>query len=257
MTIATLSFAADRSPGGVWSNFAPHLRTQALLPQSVDIADARQLGKPARLEEEGFVLRHARVPDPNWRDADWIERIYVPSCIDLVRSLTGSVHAAPLHAGALIRDSSRRAGAPAADFVHLDNMPEAGIRFAERVFPAEILAAATRIRVFNVWRVITPPPQDVPLALCDQRHVDRNDWVVGETVEPDYEGAPYIASLVNPAQRWFYFPDMTEDEALVFKGFDSAPDAPFGCLHGAFRLHETNCVAVPRKSVETRVIVLD
>ena len=71
------------------------------------------------------------------------------------------------------------------------------------------------------------------------------------------EGAPYIASLDNPAHRWFFFSDLTPDEAIVFKGYDSDPAEPFGCLHGAFRHPHPGRVTVPRTSAEMRVFVLD
>ena len=29
--------------------------------------------------------------------------------------------------------------------------------------------------------------------------------------------------------------DLTPDEVIVFKGYDSDPAEPYGCLHGAFR----------------------
>jgi hypothetical protein len=31
--------------------------------------------------------------------------------------------------------------------------------------------------VYNVWRVLSPPPQDMPLAVCDARTVAREDLV--------------------------------------------------------------------------------
>src|SRR3546814_8276607 len=44
----------------------------------------------------------------------------------------------------------------------------------------------------------------------------------------------YVLSF-NPAQRWYYFPRLTPDEAILIKGYDSAEDgvARF-TAHGAF-----------------------
>jgi hypothetical protein len=254
---AELSFAANRDPGGVWSNFAPELRTQALWPHEVSLTDARQLPDPPGLDREGFTLVRHPVEDPRWRDEDWVEQTYHPACTELVRRLTHAPFATPYHPGVLLRDAGGENGAPAADFVHLDNTQEALQQYVERVVPAEVRSRYPRLRVYNVWRAITPPPQDVPLALCDQRTVDREDWVFGRTVEPGLpEGVPYIASLANAAHRWYFFSDLTPNDAIVFKGFDSDPQAPFGCLHGAFRHPDPGPVTVPRASAEMRVFVL-
>ena len=48
------------------------------------------------------------------------------------------------------------------------------------------------------------------LIAAERRHADR----VGEIYQIAY----------NPAHKWFYFPDMTRDEALVFKCYDSLKD---------------------------------
>jgi hypothetical protein len=254
---APLNFAADRSPDGVWSNLAPHLRTQALRAHDVVLRDARRLSTPPALDREGFTLAHHPLARPAWHDDAWVDETYNPACTALVRRLTGASYAVPFHRGVLLRDSAGGTAAPAADFVHLDNTQEALEHFLHRAAPADIRARYTRVRVYNVWRATTPPPQDVPLALCDQRTVDRSDWVIGRTVEPDFpEGVPYVASMANAAHRWYFFSDLTHDDAVVFKGYDSDPEAPPGCLHGAFRHPDPGMTTVPRASAEMRVFVL-
>lgn len=253
---AELNFAADRSENGVWSNFSPEIRTQALAAHAVEMRDARGQASAPSLDREGFAIAKAPLAaPPRWRDAEWVERVYTPTCLDLVQTLTGAAHVVNYHPGVLIRDSSGKGDAPAADFVHLDNTREAALARLEEITTPEQRQAHSRAHVYNVWRAITPPPQDVPLALCDQRSLDEADLVIGHTVEPGMtEGVPYVISLHNPAQRWFHFPDVMADEAIVFKGWDIDPAAPFGCLHGAFRGPAR--ATVPRASVELRVFAL-
>lgn len=254
---AELNFAADRSPDGVWSNLAPHLRTQALRAHEVRLEDARRLAAAPDIDREGFTLARHPITKPAWHDEAWIDETYNPACTELVRRLTGAAFAVPFHRGVLLRDAGGGAAAPAADFIHLDNTREALEHFLERAVPADVRARYPQVRVYNVWRAITPPPQDVPLALCDQRTVDRRDWVIGRTVEPEFpEGVPYIAAMANPAHRWYFFSDLTPDDAVVFKGYDSDPGAPPGCLHGAFRHPDPGAVSTPRASAEMRVFVL-
>ncbi|TMG76527.1 MAG: methyltransferase, partial [Betaproteobacteria bacterium] len=55
--------------------------------------------------------------------------------------------------------------------------------------------------------------------------------------------------------RWFYFPEMRRDEALVFKVFDSAKDgrARF-TAHSSFVDPTTPEGAPPRQSIEARTL---
>jgi hypothetical protein len=76
----------------------------------------------------------------------------------------------------------------------------------------------------------------VPLAICDQRSLDEGDWVETQAVAPGgTERVPFLSSLYNPGQRWYYLSDMTPDEMIIFKAWDGESNVPFGCCHGAFR----------------------
>jgi hypothetical protein len=257
--VGSLNFAADRTDGGIWSNLTPEITTQRLAAHAVRLTDARTLRQPPSLDREGFVVAPLAVGTGNYTDASWVEGTYIPACAELVKALSGADAVVPLHAGVLIRDTGNPHAAPAAEFVHLDHTRAAIAMFLRQVLGDDAPARYRQVRVYNVWRALTPPPQDVPLALCDQRTLDRDSWVVGRTVEPGYEdGVPYISSVYDPDQRWCYFSDVGADEAIVFKGYDSDPDAPYGCMHGAFR-HDTVTQAggaVPRASAETRIFAL-
>jgi hypothetical protein len=60
----------------------------------------------------------------------------------------------------------------------------------------------------------------------------------------------------TPDHRWFYFPKMTADEALLLKCYDSATDgrARFA-PHTAFVDPTTPEDAPPRESIELRALV--
>jgi hypothetical protein len=253
--IAPLNFAADRSRGGVWSNYAPEIRTQKLAAIPVAFTDARHLAEPASLDREGFELHRDPLGEYDWHNQDWIDRVYVPRSVELVRRVTGAPFVTPFLDGmTIIRDSGNPAFPPAADFVHLDQSRHSVQQFVDMAASDAAPRRYPQVRLFNLWRVITPPPQDVPLALCDQRTVDERDWVFGDTLEPGMEvGSPYTTSIFNPEQRWHFFSDLTSDEVILFKQYDSRPGAPMGCLHGAFGWPEQLAKATPRASMELRI----
>ncbi|WP_167854985.1 CmcJ/NvfI family oxidoreductase [Mangrovimicrobium sediminis] len=252
---AALNFAADRRDGGIWSNTWRERITQALVAQPVTLHDARQLPSPPSLEREGFEIHPMPLDGGDWENPAWVAEYYLPQALQLVAALTGAAHVAPLYHGAiLIRDTGDPHRAPAAEFVHLDQTRDAVQPFLEMAADADLRERYPHYRIFNLWRSLTPPPQDVPLALCDQRTLEERDWVIGRTVEPNFpQGVPYLSSVHNPAQRWHYFSAVTQDEVIVFKGFDSDSSQPMGCLHGAFQQPGLAPGSVPRASVELRV----
>ena len=112
---------------------------------------------------------------------------------------------------------------------------------AMRVLKTEFgfdLAKARRWAHFNMWRPITPPPQDYPLAVCDARSIRPGDGitVVAETVTRTAGAFSFDTTgyLHNPDHRWCYFSQMTPEEVLVFITHDSDPARPHQVAHTAF-----------------------
>lgn len=248
---AALNFAADRSGDGVWSNYSPEIRTQKLAAIPVEFTDAHALAQPPSLTREGFELHRLALGEYRWHDPEWLARVYVPRSVELIREATGAPVVIPFLEGmTMIRDCGNADFPPAADFVHFDQSRQSVGQFVDLAAPPDY----AHVQLFNLWRAITPPPQDVPLALCDQRSIDEADFVFGNTVEPGMEaGSPYTTAVFNPGQKWHYFQGLTSDEVIVFKQYDSRPGAPLGCLHGAFAWPDELPGAVPRASMELRI----
>jgi hypothetical protein len=112
-----------------------------------------------------------------------------------------------------------------------------------------------RYEIINVWRPITGPLRDAPLAVCDARTVDPSDWVPSALIYRDRKGEIYAVHH-NPAHRWLYVSDMMPDEALLLKCFDSARDgrARFA-PHTAFEDPTAPADKLPRESIELRTLV--
>jgi hypothetical protein len=58
----------------------------------------------------------------------------------------------------------------------------------------------------------------------------------------------------NAGHRWCYFSDMTRDEVLVFKAFDSDPSRASGVPHVAFTDPTCPPDAPARESIDARFI---
>ncbi len=137
---------------------------------------------------------------------------------------------------------------------------------------APALEGQRRFAIINVWRNIAKEPVVTnPLALCDSETVDPQDLVVFEIHYRDRIGENYFAKH-SPRHRWFYYPGITGDEALLIKQWDSAgtlartrgdqadaaaPGKPCTfSFHSAFDDRATPPDAPDRWSIEVRCMVL-
>jgi hypothetical protein len=110
--------------------------------------------------------------------------------------------------------------------------------------------------------VIAPPPQDVPLAVCDSLTVARGDLLPADGVYDEgddpskwWELEAYVLGY-NPAHRWLYYRDMQLDEVLIFRGYDNNPTWRAGVPHSAFDDPTCPPNAPARVSIEARVFVV-
>ena len=111
------------------------------------------------------------------------------------------------------------------------------------------------MQIINLWRPIRGPLQDAPLAVCDAGTVRFDELVGSDLVYPDRVGETYSVKY-SPEHRWFYVPEMTADEILLLKCYDSETDgrARFA-PHTAFVDPTTPAGAAPRESIELRTLV--
>ena len=129
-----------------------------------------------------------------------------------------------------------------------------------------------RYSIINVWRNIADEPVAThPVALCDGQSVQPEDLVVFEIHYQDRVGENYFAKH-SLRHQWYYYPDMTGEEALLIKQWDSAgklarsqgaegdaSDGKSPCtfsFHSAFEDPATPPDAPDRWSIEVRCVVL-
>jgi hypothetical protein len=161
-----------------------------IAPVAMPIRDAR--GRGTSLDVEGFEL----VRDPSvvtdFADRAQVMAVHVPEIVALIKDLTGASRVEVTGAG-LLRFSERSGRAGSLDnsmparFAHIDVSPHTALSMSQR------LAAGrphTRVAQYNVWRALSAPPQDVPLALCDARSLAREDCIAADAIFDPPGGAP-------------------------------------------------------------------
>jgi hypothetical protein len=210
-----------------------------LVSHTVKITDARP--RQPSLDVEGFCLAMHRA-SVRLESKRAVLCAYGAEMEQLIRDLTGAekVSAASMGVLRVVESSS-----PATTvhrpvrFVHADCTEDSALRQLRRRFAGGAeLPSGCRCAIYHVWRSPTPAPRNVPLAVCDSRTVRVQDGVAADTIL-DFPGSRpgRTESSVfhfHPDQQWYYFPDMTCDEVLVFKDFDSDGRFPCRVPHTAF-----------------------
>ena len=234
-------------------------------PRTVTITEARSKSQRPTLDREGFQLVAHSSAVRNSLDSNELERVYYPEILALIREVTGA-RAVAVVSTPFVRFGERSGlsgelkNSRPARFVHIDYSDARGQATAAQVFTTVADNAWTYRRFvhYNVWRVLTPPPQDIPLAVCDARSLPREDLIPAVAVF-DFPGVPErtAESLVvryGAAHGWHYYRDMTPAEALIFVTNESDPTRPHHVPHTAFDDPSCPPTAVTRSSIEIRVV---
>jgi len=121
--------------------------------------------------------------------------------------------------------------------------------------------AAASYFVINLWRPILPmkgPVKSTPLAMLHPMTVDYQDFVTVDLIGGQFpDGQSYLHVRYHPDHRWFYYPDITTDEVLVWKQAHFVKGERVSRMpvpHTAFK-HPNATETEPRCSFEHRVAV--
>jgi len=127
------------------------------------------------------------------------------------------------------------------------------------VLGKDVLArfSGKRMIQINVWRSIDGIVEKDPLALMDATTLDIKDLVRTKISFNDIKTAEkhrgeIFALKQNPNQKWYYYPIMDADEAILIKGIDTDNLNALFAMHTAFSLSDQNENSKPRQSIETR-----
>ncbi|KAL2359405.1 hypothetical protein RJZ56_007743 [Blastomyces dermatitidis] len=114
----------------------------------------------------------------------------------------------------------------------------------------------SKFQVITVWRPLAVPVRDWPLALCDASSVDQADFVDTDVIYPNYIAENRMLHF-DADQKWYWLPDQTADEVLVFKAIDSDELLSSPCPHGAFPLPGQDQDTMSRReSIDVRLLVM-
>jgi hypothetical protein len=235
----------------------------------VTIRNARLAG-PFTLDQHGFCLGRHRTAISDWESQYGPDSAYATQVAEVAMRLSGADVVVPM--GGMMRASgstNANVQPPAAE-AHVDFTQSCAERRAETLYRnAHSQGAGYRRFIgFSLWRVLSAPPQDMPLALCEGRSVrddegthntkvDVTEIPTGDALYAPIEGEENMAAATifhySPGHRWWYFPDMEPDEVIFIKLYDSDHGKAWRCPHTAFR-DTSRPDARPRRSMEFRAM---
>jgi len=211
------------------------------------------------LDKEGFVLVKHETKVKDFYNDDEVKRVYYPEIERLVKQCTGAARVLVFdHTLRAENDAVREeklASRPVRS-VHNDYTEWSGPQRVRDLLPKDEAEALIqkRFSVIQVWRPVRNPVVSAPLAIADSQSIAVKDLIGTERRYPDRVGEIYHLSY-NAEHRWFYFPDMQTDEAIVFKCYDSMKDGRARwSAHAAFDDPNSPPNAPARESIEMRTL---
>ena len=236
-------------------------------------------------DNSGFAVYKEPSQERDFTSEQRIKEIYYPEVEDLLRKTHHDVKKVVIFDHTIRRNVPGAARNPV-QLVHVDQTPFAAeLRVRRHVAEHEVPGLLNgRFQIINVWRPIEHSASDFPLAVVDWRSTRPEDFVKVDLLYPKVadergEVAPDPASIdsiegyeprgeqyaiaPNDGHQFYYVKDMTPDEAIMIKCFDSRShsmtggetDIAHGSGHSAFVDPLTPVDAPGRQSIEVRCLV--
>lgn len=262
--MATLQFAVKTGATPVTlvnePGSGPEERTGTFEQRTVTIENARPIADRLDLDREGFLLMRYGTAVKDFYDDEEVRRLYYPEMDRLIKQATGA-------SKVIVFDHTIRVDDGGAQAARKVRAPVRNVHngFTEKSAPQrvrDLLPAAEaeerlskRFGSINVWRPIRGPVETKPLVICEYGALADTDLIAAERRYQDRVGGVYHVAY-NPRQRWYYFPKMQREEAVLLKCFDSLTDGTARwTAHGSFDDPDTPPNAAPRESIEIRTLL--
>ncbi len=260
---ADLNYVVDDGQPSIryidWPEEAHNAHLPTYEARRTRIWNGRTADERFSLPTHGFrMVRHDTAVKDFYDEAE-VLRVYYPEVEALILAESGARSVVVFDHTVRTADDGRHAERwirQTVKSVHNDYTERSAPKRVRDILPDEAdRLLQGRYGIVQVWRSVAPRVESEPLAMCDGRSIPEVGFIRNERRYRDRTAETYHIAY-NPAHRWFYFPYMTRNEALVFKVFDS--DASAGVrftAHTSFDDPTTPPGAKLRESIEMRALV--
>lgn len=226
-------------------------------PRRMIVRNGRPGAGALALDREGFRLARHDTGDVDFLDEEEVRRVYYPEVAARIEAESGARRVVVFDH--LLRTSDDKKAVSDNQIApegraHNDYTEWSAPQRVRELLPEEAeTLLGRRFALIQMWQPIHHPVETSPLAMCDAQSVSPDDLMVCERHYPDGRIGQTYTLTHNPAHRWYWFPRMECDEALIFKAYDSRTD---GCArwtpHVAIDDPSAPPDARPRESIEVR-----
>jgi hypothetical protein len=210
------------------------------------------------IEKNGFVFVRHPTKVVDFYDEDEVRRVYYPEMEALIKREAGAKRVVVFDHTLRTQDDTHRETRQIRDVVR--RVHNDYTEFSARKRVRDLMGDEAEellqhhFAIVQTWRPIRLPVESWPLAICDSRTLDAKSMVVTERRYQDRVGQT-MAITWDPNHRWYWFPHMRCDEALVFKVYDSMTDGRARWTgHTAFDDPTSPPNARFRESIEIRTL---
>ena len=260
---ALLNYLVDtgerpESYGGVSQTVADQKRKGQYEEHKMTVTNGRQMIGQFSLEREGFIFVNHETKVKNFYDEGEVRSVYYAETEQLVKEISGAKRVVVFDHTLRSADPGMREEKQISGPVrnaHNDYTEWSGPQRVRDLLPDEAEELLKRrFAVVQTWRPINKPVQREHLAIADARSIGIKELIPSARVYPDRRGEVYH-STYNPEHRWYYFPNMRRNEAIVFKCYDSERDGRARwTAHCGFDDPTSSPGAPPRESIEMRTL---
>lgn len=231
-----------------------------MVSYNVTIRNARPIVDELSLDREGFTLVQHNLPSANQDDSEITCHKHLEEIAAFIKEYFNASWVVPRREGAIVQSASR-SSIPAAmkigEPARIDCAPIASPMLAALENQAQgiPIRSYSRLMIIHSWRALSPPPQAFSLAICDAATVLDTDFVVLDHTSD--VGVQYKSCVLNynPHGRWYCFPEMTLDELILFKDYDSEENCNARTAHAMLRNRRGYLNAKPRGSMKASFFV--
>ena len=261
---ATLNYSVDNGRPIDYYLYEPdpctELNPPGTDPKEMEIRNGWPMAGTFSADREGFEVGSFDSDFEAFDDDTAVSDGFYPQVIRFVKQRTGAQRVVVfdhtirrrLPDDFACQDEVRR---PAVQLVHCDYTPKSGPQRVRDILPDEAeQLLGRRVAFYNVWKPLFETVEELPLACCDARSQADSDMLIMQLKYRERTGEIFVMRH-SDAHRWWYFPRMSPDQALLLKTYDSETDGRARFMgHSAFEDPEMPGTPRRRQSIEVRTM---
>jgi hypothetical protein len=231
-------------------------------PVEIQVHDAWPHKDDFTLDKNGFSVHDFAAKHNVWDDDEAVRSQFYPEVKNFLKQQTGAQRVLVFdhtirtekNARKALTDEKNTSQRSPVMLVHCDYTAESGpVRVTQLLGDEAEDLLSRRVAFINVWKPLNVV-EERPLAMCDVQSCTDEDFFKLFLRYRDRVGENYVLKH-SPSHKWWYFPRMEPNQAILLKTFDSATDGRARFVgHTAFVDPTSPPDAPLRESVEVRTI---